>query len=58
MNGEYMTNQSLRERFEIGAEDNVSISRIIRESLNKGEIKEKDPENKSKRFTRYIPAWS
>ena len=58
VNGEFMTNQSLRERFEVGAEDNATISKIIRESLNTGDIKEKDPENKSKRFTRYIPTWA
>jgi ATP-dependent DNA helicase RecG len=34
------------------------MSRIIRETVNAGQIKPDDPENASKRYTRYIPFWA
>lgn len=58
VSGEYMTNQSLRERFGI-EEKNYSIaSRIIAEGIKSGEIKDYDPENKSKKHSKYVPFWA
>jgi ATP-dependent DNA helicase RecG len=55
---EKMTNQSLRERFKISDENAAMVSRLIKETLEAKLIKEDDPENKSRRFVRYIPAWA
>ena len=57
VSGEYMTNQSLRDRFNI-EEHNYSIaSRIIAETIRTGLIKDYDSENKSKKFAKYVPFW-
>jgi len=56
--GEYMTNQSLRERFGI-EEKNYSIaSRIISETIKSGLVKDYDPESSSKKHAKYIPFWA
>ncbi len=53
-----MTNQSLRGRFQI-ADHNYSIaSRIIRDTIDEGMIKEVDPDNKSRKYAGYIPFWA
>ena len=55
--GEYMTNQSLRERFGI-EEQNYSIaSRIIAETIQAGFVKDYDTESKSKKYAKYVPFW-
>ena len=54
---EKMTNQSLRERFEVEASNYPMISVIIRNTIDSGLIKDDDPENKSKKYSRYIPYW-
>jgi predicted HTH transcriptional regulator len=53
-----MTNQSLRGRFKIADENAAMASRIIKETLETGLIKEDDPENKSKKYVKYIPSWA
>lgn len=58
VSNEKMTNQSLRERFKIEDQNAATASRIIRDALNDGVIKEDDPENKSRRFASYIPYWA
>lgn len=57
--GESMSNQTLRERFGLPAEQKstVAISRLIRECCKEGLIKEEDEEAAAK-FRRYIPVWS
>ncbi len=58
VSGEYMTNQSVRERFGI-EEQNYSIaSRIIAETIQAGLVKEYDSENKSKKYAKYVPFWA
>lgn len=58
VSNEKMTNQSLRERFKI-EEHNYSIaSRIIRDAIEEGAIKEEDPTNKSRKYASYIPFWA
>ena len=58
VSNEKMTNQSLRERFQIEERNYATASRIIREALDAGIIKEVNPESKSKKFASYIPFWA
>lgn len=58
VSNEKMTNQSLRERFQIESHNYSIASRIIRDSLESKLIKEEDPNNKSKKFASYIPFWA
>ena len=53
-----MTNQSLRERFKIADENAATVSRMIKDTFEAGFIKEEDPENKSRKFVKYIPVWA
>lgn len=58
VSNEKMTNQSLRDRFQI-EEHNYSIaSRIIRDTIEAGWIKEQDPNSKSKKYVSYVPFWA
>ena len=58
VSNEKMTNQSLRDRFKIEDRNYAIASRIIRDALMEGAIKEDDPDNKSRKFARYIPYWA
>lgn len=58
VSNEKMTNQSLRDRFKIEDQNAAIASRIIRDSLEKGVIKEDDPESKSRKYASYIPIWA
>ena len=58
LQNEKMTNQSLRERFEVEEKNYSTISRIIRDTIEASLIKEEDPDNKAKRYSRYIPFWA
>ena len=53
-----MTNQSLRERFNIANENAAMVSRMIKDTFEAGLIKEEDPESKSRKFVKYIPIWA
>lgn len=53
-----MTNQSLRERFQIEEHNAAIASRILKETLKEGLIKEDDPESNSRKYKKYIPYWS
>jgi len=55
---EFMTNQTLRERFKIDTENYPMVSKIIKDAIENGMIKEFDPENKARRYTKYIPFWA
>jgi predicted HTH transcriptional regulator len=58
VSNEKMTNQSLRERFNI-EEHNYSIaSRIIRDTIEAHLIKDSEPENRSRKYAKYIPYWA
>lgn len=52
VSGEYMTNQSLRERFDVEKKNYSIISRLIREAIEEGVIAEHD----SSRM--YVPFWA
>ena len=58
VSNEKMTNQSLRERFKIEDRNYSIASRIIKDTLDGGLIKEDDPESKSRKYASYIPFWA
>lgn len=58
VSNEKMTNQSLRERFKIEDHNYSIASRIIRDALEDGIIKEDDPESKSRKYASYLPIWA
>jgi len=58
VSNEKMTNQSLRDRFKIEDKNYPIASRIIRDALVDGVIKEEAPENKSRKYASYIPFWA
>lgn len=58
VSNEKMTNQTLRERFLIEDQNAAIASRIIKESVNGGVIKEDNPESKSRKYACYVPFWA
>ncbi|MCY3853656.1 MAG: putative DNA binding domain-containing protein [Thaumarchaeota archaeon] len=58
VNGEFMTNQSLRERFKITKTNYPQVSRIIQDAIGGGLIRFKDPESTSGRNAKYVPIWA
>lgn len=58
VSNEQMTNQSLRERFKIEEQNAAMVSRVIKATLEKGLIKEFDPESNSRKNKKYIPYWA
>ncbi len=58
VSGEHMTNQSLRVRLGIEEKNYSMVSRIIAEGIKSGQIKDYDPENKSKKHAKYVPFWA
>jgi ATP-dependent DNA helicase RecG len=58
VSNDHMTNQSLRDRFKIENQNAAIASRIIGDTMEAGLIKPEDPENKSRKYTRYIPVWA
>jgi len=57
VSGEYMTNQSLRQRFGIEEHNYATASRIISDTIDSGLLKDYDPENKSRKYAKYLPFW-
>lgn len=55
---ERMTNQSLRDRFNVPASRIATISTIITHTLDTGKIKLADPDQISTRYRSYIPYWA
>jgi predicted HTH transcriptional regulator len=53
-----MTNKSLRERLKMPEKQRSMVSVLIQEAMDEGRIVAANPENKSKKFTEYIPAWA
>lgn len=54
--GEFLTNSSLRARFGLEDKSSASISRLIKDACEKGYIKKL--EDTAPRHTKYIPAWA
>ena len=57
-NKKEMTNQSVRERFEIDKKNYPIASRIITDTLTAGLIKPSSPENESRKLASYIPHYA
>ena len=55
--GEQLTNSSLRERFGLKESSSGSVSRLIKEAVEIGLIKPLDPTT-APRYMKYIPAWA
>lgn len=57
VNGEAITNNNIRNLFDIDSADKYKASRIIKESLEAGVIKPIQP-NMPPRHRKYIPIWA
>lgn len=57
LSGSAMTNKSLRERLKMPEKQRSMVSALIQEALDRQLIKPADPENKSRKFSEYIPTW-
>lgn len=55
--GEFATNASLRERFDVKSSNSAQISRLIKDAVSKGLIKPVDAST-SPRYMRYEPHWA
>lgn len=53
-----MSNATLRQRFGMHDKQASQVSRLIKEAIEIGKIKAKDPESESKKFTIYVPYWA
>jgi hypothetical protein len=54
--GDYLTNSSLRSRFGLKDSSSGMVSRIIKESVEKKYIRPFDP-NTAPRYMKYLPIW-
>jgi predicted HTH transcriptional regulator len=57
VSGQFMTNQSLRERFGIEDHNSAIASRIISDTIERGWVRDSDPHNKSRKHIKYVPFW-
>jgi predicted HTH transcriptional regulator len=57
VNREHLTNTSVRQRFGIEPQNSATASRLIRETVEAGEIVPHDPEAAPK-LMRYVPVWA
>ncbi|GAA4736442.1 ATP-binding protein [Flavisolibacter ginsenosidimutans] len=55
---EGMTNTSLRGRFRMNEKQRPQVSKLIRETVESGKIKLKDPDGSSDKFSVYVPYWA
>lgn len=55
---EDMTNTTLRKRFNISEKNYPTASKIISSTIIAGLIKDADPNNKSKKNSKYVPFWT
>lgn len=53
-----MTNKSLRERLKMPEKQRSKVSMLIQEAIEQGLVKPADPQNKSKKYTEYLPYWA
>lgn len=57
INHDYMSNATLRERFNLADEDYQAVSTIISEARERGRIAPADP-NQGNKYARYVPYWA
>lgn len=55
---DHMTNKSLRERLKMPDKHRSMVSALLQQAVEAGLIKAADPDNKSKKFTEYLPFWA
>ncbi len=55
---ETLSNQSLRERFQLNGLQSASITQVIKATLEEGKIKLANPAQTSLRYRHYIPYWA
>ena len=55
--GDALTNTSLRDRFGLKESSAGSISRLIKEAVDRNRVKPLDPKT-AKRYMRYVPIWA
>lgn len=55
---EYMTNQSLRERFHLPEGKSAIISQVMSLAIEKGVIKQDESAGQSRKYARYLPFWA
>ena len=55
--GSHVTNQSLRERFDVKSSNAAQISRLIKEAIEAHLIKPVNPDT-SPRYREYLPDWA
>lgn len=54
---EAMTNQSLRQRFQLSDQKMATVSRVISDAVDAGKIRLEDPAS-GRKFSKYIPFWA
>lgn len=57
VSNDYMTNASLRQRFALAGTNAAMASRIIADTVSLGLMKPYDPENTSRKLSKYVPFW-
>ncbi len=55
---EKMTNQSLRERFNLSDDKTATVSQIIAATVEAEKIKPTEPTQTSNRYRSYVPFWA
>ena len=55
---EHMTNQSLRERFHLLESKSTSVTQVIAQAIETGDIKSDERVGTSRKFARYLPFWA
>ena len=58
VSSDFMTNQSLRQRFQIDEKNSAIASRIIGDTMKATLVKDADTASKSKKYASYIPIWA
>ena len=49
---------AIRERFNIDQKNYSMASRLIKDAIKEGDIKEADTESNSKKYAKYLPYWA
>lgn len=56
--GEHMTNQSLRERFQLDPSKTSVVSQVIAAAISEGLVKSDEGAGASRKYARYVPFWA
>jgi ATP-dependent DNA helicase RecG len=57
LKAEAMTNSTLRGRFGIPPKNRAQVSRVINDALRRELIRQRDPDNASRKYASYVPYW-